>query len=478
MAIYHLSIKIHGRSKGQSAIGCAAYRAGEKLKDGETGRIYDYTRKKEVVHKEIMLCANAPPEFQDRSTLWNSVMKVEKASNAQFAREFELALPVELSREDQIEVLREFFQPMVDDGMCIDFAIHDKRDGNPHCHALATMRPINSDGTWGLKEKKGFLLDDDGNRIPIIDPKTGQQKVDKRGRKQWKRGLTDSTGWNSRSMAERWRASWAQCCNKRLDEHHRIDHRSYVRQKKAQLPTIHEGYGARIKDQNFEQSERVEHNRQVRFFNQFFSEIADRIEELKDTFRKLMTRIEQAKEVIHGKRYIPGSQLTGRSLTRHDVSDRGPAANDAGRSRAAGGSGGRDQPDPEAVRTILKRPDPQPEEPGIVTPDDEPAEDELEEILRKRQQSLAEIALQLEQLRAELGIPKKEDHKPEPMSKAETEPVPAPEPKPEPQQEPTAQPQPQLKPEPRPQPHPEQKPQSEPQPKPEPEPVVRRRRGR
>ena len=127
-------------------------------------------KRKEAVYKEILLCRNAPAEYQDRETLWNSVMKVEKSKDAQFAREFEIALPREADRESQIKMLHDFFEPLVEEGMCIDFAIHDKGDGNPHCHSLATMRPIREDGSWGDKEKKGYLLDLNGNRIPVIDP--------------------------------------------------------------------------------------------------------------------------------------------------------------------------------------------------------------------------------------------------------------------------------------------------------------------
>ena len=104
MAIYHMSVKIHSRSKGESAAACAAYRAGERIYDEELQKFCDFRKKKEVVYKEIMLCRNAPAEYQDRGTLWNSVMKVEKSKDAQFAREFEIALPREADRESQIKI--------------------------------------------------------------------------------------------------------------------------------------------------------------------------------------------------------------------------------------------------------------------------------------------------------------------------------------------------------------------------------------
>ena len=96
---------------------------------------HDYTRKGGVVHTEIMLPPHAPPSFSDRSTLWNSVELYEKAGNAQLAREIDAALPIELSREEQIRLVREYCSSQfVSRGMCVDFAIHDTDSGNPHCH--------------------------------------------------------------------------------------------------------------------------------------------------------------------------------------------------------------------------------------------------------------------------------------------------------------------------------------------------------
>ena len=100
MAIFHLSIKIVSRSSGKGAVAAAAYRAGVKLEEKETGYTHDYTRKSGVIYSEIFLPANAPQEYQNREILWNEVQKVEKKSDAQLAREIEVALPVELSREE------------------------------------------------------------------------------------------------------------------------------------------------------------------------------------------------------------------------------------------------------------------------------------------------------------------------------------------------------------------------------------------
>ena len=102
MAIYHCTVKIFQRSKGRSAVAGAAYRSGTKLTNEWDGQTHDFTRKRGIVHTEIMLPPHAPPEFQDRSTLWNSVEQIEKAKDSQLAREVEVALPVELTPEQQL----------------------------------------------------------------------------------------------------------------------------------------------------------------------------------------------------------------------------------------------------------------------------------------------------------------------------------------------------------------------------------------
>lgn len=268
MAIYHCSVKIIGRSKGKSVIAAAAYRAGEKLYDWETGLTHDFTRKGGVVHREILLPDHAPKEYMDRQTLWESVTKVEKKSNAQFAREVEVALPVEFSRELQLAVIREYVQTnFMSEGMCADIAIHDKQNGNPHAHILLTTRSMKADGSWGAKEKKDYARDEKGKRIPLIDKKTGKQKLGKRNEKLWKRITVQANDWNDRSNVEKWRESWADICNRYLSVEQQIDHRSYKRQGLPLEPTIHEGFCARQMEQRGETSDRCEYNRIVKQLN-------------------------------------------------------------------------------------------------------------------------------------------------------------------------------------------------------------------
>ena len=249
MSIYHMSIRVVGRSSGRSAVASAAYISGEKLHSEETDKTFDYTRKSGVVYSEIELCNNAPEQYRDRETLWNAVQSVEKSSDARLARTFECALPREMSREDQIEAAREFAKSLAAQGMIVDWALHDKGDGNPHIHFMATTRPITKNGEWGSKQRKEYALDKDGNRIPVIDKRTGLQKIEaKTGRKVWKRITVDSTKWDDRSNVEVWRAKWAEVCNKRISKEHKIDHRSYERQGIDKIPTIHEGYSAQKAD--------------------------------------------------------------------------------------------------------------------------------------------------------------------------------------------------------------------------------------
>ena len=302
MAIFHFTVKIVGRSKGKSVISASAYLNGDVMKNEETGRISYYTSKKEVVYTSLMMCENAPPEwlhvpeenikrFQQsirykraddkdaalekfkitfqKQRLWNEVLKIEKNADAQLGRSFEFSLPKEWSIQEQIDYTTEYIQKtFVDKGMCVDWSIHDKNDGNPHVHLLVTMRPFNPDHSWGNKEVKDwdFVRDTDGNivvdeshpdwwqdkknpdrhgiRIPVLD-ENGVQKVGARNRKQWKRVLTDATGWNNPKNCELWRSEWAGMCNRHLSIDNQIDHRSYERQGKLKVPTIHEGADAR-----------------------------------------------------------------------------------------------------------------------------------------------------------------------------------------------------------------------------------------
>ena len=216
MALYHLTVSQIRRSAGQSAIAAAAYRAGECLYSDYYGEYSDYTRKGGVICSEILLPPHAPLEYQDRATLWNTVEQVEKHKKAQLAYSFDIALQNELSMEENIALAREFVQRcLVDKGMVADFAVHapDKEDGgipNPHFHVMTTMRPINPDGTWGQKQRREYVLDDEGNRV-----------LDRNGKPMF--NAVPTTDWGSPETLEEWREAWCRMVNESM----KVDSRYY-----------------------------------------------------------------------------------------------------------------------------------------------------------------------------------------------------------------------------------------------------------
>lgn len=267
MAIYHCSIKNISRGKGKTAIAAAAYRAGAILTDSETGIKHNYTRKSEVVHSEIILPEHAPAEYANREILWNSVQKVETQDRARLTREWEVALPNELGIDQAKALIHDFAKSLVAEGMCVDVSIHWK-DGNHHAHIMGTTRAITADGKWAPKERKAYKLDVNGDKIPVIDPKTGKQKIGARGRKMWQRETVVANNWNKREKVEEWRKRWADCCNVYLNREQQLDHRSYERQGITLLPTVHEGYTARKMESLGNVSDLCQLNRGIREYNE------------------------------------------------------------------------------------------------------------------------------------------------------------------------------------------------------------------
>ena len=284
MAIYHCSIKVISRGKGKSAVAAAAYRAGEKITNEFDGMTHDYTHKGGVVHTEILLPDHAPAEYTDRAVLWNEVEKIEKAKNAQLAREIEIALPRELTREQGISLVREYVERhFVAAGMCADVCLHDTGGGNPHAHIMLTMRPFDERGEWGAKQKKEYILDRDGNKI--YDPK----------KRQYKCKSVPATDWNEQTKAEEWRAAWAGLCNQALEQNghgSRIDHRSYERQRESgnlaadQIPTVHLGVAASAMEKRGIRTERGDLNREIEVTNQKLRQLKARISKLQNWLKE------------------------------------------------------------------------------------------------------------------------------------------------------------------------------------------------
>jgi len=283
--MYHLSIKIITRSAGRSAVASAAYRAGDIIKNERDGLIHDYTRKSDVMHTEILLPDNAPPEYKNRALLWNAVEQIEKASNSQLAREIQIALPVELTLAQNKSLVREYVKKnFTDHGMIADVALHASKDGkNPHAHIMLTMRPFNEDRTWGAKQRKEYVLNPQGEKI--YDPK----------KKQYKCKSIPATDWNERTKAEDWRASWAETANKhlaQLNHDKRLDHRSYKRQGKNQIPTIHLGVAAHQMEKRGILTDRGNINRAIEISNRKLRQLEERINELQGWLAEEMAKPE------------------------------------------------------------------------------------------------------------------------------------------------------------------------------------------
>ena len=259
------------RSKGQSAVEKASYISRSVLVNEFDGQTYRPKYHEDLVHSEISLPPNAPKEYADRATLWNAVELSEKGQKAQLARMLKASLPNDWSYELAEEVVRDYVQRnFVDKGMCADWAIHDsendKGQRNLHLHVLLTMRPITENGEWGAKTKKVYVLDENGERVPLIDKKTGQQKVDKRNRKQWKCQTVESTDWNSQENAKKWRKDLADtinATNEQLGIAVHWEHRSFKEQGIDREPTIHIGAVANALERQGIQTERGNINREI-----------------------------------------------------------------------------------------------------------------------------------------------------------------------------------------------------------------------
>ena len=278
MALFHLHVTQVRRSAGQSAIACAAYRAGEKLFSEYCGETNDFTNKGGVICSDIFLPAHSPPEYQDRAVLWNAVENVERSKTAQLAYSFDIALQNEFSLEENIALARRFAsEQLVSRGMIADFAIHqpDKEEGgipNPHFHVLCPIRPLNLDGKWGFKQRRVYRLDEDGNRIVGEDGKALFDAV-------------STTDWGSPETLEHWREVWASMVNAKFEEKGltcRIDHRSYERQGLDIVPTVHEGVAVRQMEAKGITTDKGDLNRWIKKVNGLLRDLRRKIAALTD----------------------------------------------------------------------------------------------------------------------------------------------------------------------------------------------------
>ena len=289
----HFSITIAKRSENKSAVAGAAYQSGERLFSEYDRKFKDYTGKKEVVHSEILLPPNAPEEYRDRATLWNAVEKVENQWNSQLARRMVIAIPKEIPPDQHARLIREYCQEQfVSKGMCADFAIHDKGDGNPHAHIMLTMRAIGEDGKWLPKSRKVYDLDENGQRIRLPSG-------------NWKSHKEDTVDWNDRKYAEIWRHEWEAAANQYLEANNRperLDMRSYERQGIDRIPTVHLGPEAAGLERKGIRTNKGDLNREISRTNRLkaalkktIRSLIDWLADVKDALREVLREEERVK---------------------------------------------------------------------------------------------------------------------------------------------------------------------------------------
>ena len=316
MAIYHLEAKVVSRGVGRSAVAASAYLSCSRLYNDYDGIQHDYTKKQELVWQEVFLPEYAPQEWQDREKLWNAVEEVETAKDSRLAREFVVALPIELNCEEQIELLQEFITvQFVSGGMCADAAIHDTDGHNPHAHILLTVRPLDERGKWQYKTEKEYLCMKNSEERGFTAAefrtaqnegwekqypyKVGKKKVYMMSSAAEMQGLVRadkhpqstrygrqnpiSERWNSEEQLVAWRAAWTDVTNRYLEHagrEERIDHRSNAAWGLDEIPTIHEGVAAQALERKGIISDRCELNRQIKADNALLREIKAEIKKL------------------------------------------------------------------------------------------------------------------------------------------------------------------------------------------------------
>ena len=295
---------------------------------------HDYTRKQGLGWRQVFLPATAPAEWQNRETLWNAVEETENAKDSRLAREFVVALPIELSREEQIQLLQDFIkEQFVADGMCADAAIHDPYPPghNPHAHILLTVRPLDEKGKWQYKTEKEYLCVKDGEErgftaaefktaqaegwekqypykvgkkkvymTPSAAQAHGYVRMDKHPKStRYGRQNPISAQWNSEEQLLVWREAWATAANRCLElagHDSRIDHRSHAERGLLEQPTVHEGVVARAMEKKGIISDRCELNRQIKADNALLRELREQVKKLAQAVKNTLPALAEAME--------------------------------------------------------------------------------------------------------------------------------------------------------------------------------------
>ena len=357
MAIYHMQAKVVSRGSGRSAVAASAYMSCSRMYNDYDGIQHDYTRKQGLIYQEVMLPPMAPSEWNDREQLWNAVEETEKTKDSRLAREFVVALPIELDKDSNISLLQNFIQKnFVDMGMCADFAIHDTDGHNPHAHILLTVRPLNENGTWQYKTEKEYLCIKDGEEkgftasefkdaqkegwekqyrykagkkkvylTPSAAQEKGYERIDKHPKStRYGRQNPISEQWNSEEQLCLWRANWADAVNKMLALNQinaAIDHRSFAAQGITEQPTIHEGYIAQNMEKKGMIADRCEINRRVRADNRILRELKTQIKKLVQAVEKSIPVIAETLEAIRNHMIFTQYHLLHNEMQKEVIHD-------------------------------------------------------------------------------------------------------------------------------------------------------------
>ena len=358
MAIYHLEAKVVSRGAGRSAVAASAYLSCSRLYNDYDGIQHDYTKKQGLVWQEVFLPAMAPPEWKDREQLWNAVEEVETSKDSRLAREFVVALPIELNRENQIELLQEFIrEQFVSDGMCADAAIHDTDGHNPHAHILLTVRPLDERGKWQYKTEKEYLCMKNGEERGFTAAefrtaqsggwekqypyKVGKKKVymtpsaadaqglvraDKHPKStRYGRQNPISDRWNSEEQLVEWRKEWADVTNRYLERagrEERIDHRSNAARGLDEIPTIHEGVAAQALERKGIISDRCEINRQIKADSALLRELKAEVKKLAALVSRTVPTIAEGLEKLRSRVLIFCYQLRHIGVGKYNLGNR------------------------------------------------------------------------------------------------------------------------------------------------------------
>ena len=357
MAIYHLEAKVVSRGAGRSAVAASAYLSCSRLYNDYDGIQHDYTKKQGLVWQEVFLPEYAPQEWEGREQLWNAVEEVETAKDSRLAREFVVALPIELNREEQIELLQEFIrEQFLSDGMCADAAIHDTDGHNPHAHILLTVRPLDEQGKWQYKTEKEYLCMRNGEERGFTAAefkaaqnerwekqypyKVGKKKVymtpsaaeaqglvraDKHPKStRYGRQNPISERWNSEEQLLVWRAAWADVtnlCLERAGRAEQIDHRSNAARGLDEQPTIHEGVTARALERKGIIADRCEINRQIKADNALLRELKATVRKLAQAVKNTLPAIAEAMEKLRANMIVFRYQLRHIGRGRQRMND-------------------------------------------------------------------------------------------------------------------------------------------------------------